>query len=561
MNKKPLRIAAGALGLAGLAFGLALLASCGGKKDAAAAGATSAGTKTPITFKLYNADASEDMPYTDPVAKKIALDTGVSLEVDRPVGGSNDQTIPLMIAAGEYPDLIYAKGSLNMLIEAGAVLALDELIEKYGANMKKLYGSQFVRLKTSNADPRIYQVGTYGVNAAFWETNGVMNIQHAVLKELGYPPMKTLDDYERAIKAYLAKYPVIDGQKTIGMSLLVDTWQWLIDVGNIANYLIGCPDDGQWVVDQKSFEATYKFLVPGMEKYIKWLCRMNAEGVLDPDSFTQKEDVWKAKIASGRVLAIAYPNWGYNDARTALVGEGKPERTYAYLPITAEPGYASPSLKNYGYGGGWGIAISTACKDPERAMEFIDYMCKEETQILTNWGIEGANYTVVNGKRVQTPEDFRMEQTDPDYGKKTGVGRWNYPFPQYGQGFIDSTGNYMTHISPDTVKERYLPVERETLAAYGVEMWTDLFPPSESLGISKHGQAWQYTLPPDVNAKLTEADDLSKRTIANLVLGKPADFDAGWAKFMAELKALGIEEANAAMTGLVKDKMRLWGNL
>jgi putative aldouronate transport system substrate-binding protein len=551
----------GAGRLAGLALALAVLASCGGKKDAAAAKATTAGTKTPITFKLYNADATEDMPFTDPVAKKITEDTGVTLEVDRPVGGSADQMIPLMIASGEYPDLIYAKGSLTMLIEAGAARPLDDLIEKYGTNMKKLYGSQFVRLRNSNADPQIYHAGTYGVNPTFWENDGILKIQHAVLKELGYPPLKTLDDYENAIKAYLAKYPAIDGQKTIGFSLLVDDWQWLIDVGNIANYLIGYPDDGQWVVDQNTFEAVYKFLVPGMDKYIRWLCRMNAEGILDPDSFTQKEDVWKSKIAAGRVLAHGYPNWGYNDARQALVGDGKPERTYAYLPIVAEAGYVSPALKNYGYGGGWGIAISSTCKDPERAMEFIDYMCREQTQILTNWGIEGVNYTVVNGKRIQKPEDLQMEQSDPNYGKKTGVGRWNYPFPQYGQGYIDSTGNYITHASPETVKERYIPVERETLAAYGAEMWPDLFPSSESLGISKHGQAWQYTLPPDVNAKVTEADALSKQTLANLVLGRPADFDAGWAKFIADLKAIGIEEANAAMTSLVKDKMRLWGTL
>jgi len=71
--------------------------------------------------------------------------------------------------------------------------------------------------------------------------------------------------------------------------------------------------------------------------------------LLDPESFTQKEDVWEAKIASGRVLGIAYPRWGYGDARTSLIQQGMPERTYAYIPIVADKKYKSPMLKDYGF--------------------------------------------------------------------------------------------------------------------------------------------------------------------------------------------------------------------
>jgi putative aldouronate transport system substrate-binding protein len=128
-----------------------------------------------------------------------------------------------------------------------------------------------------------------------------------------------------------------------------------------------------------------------------------------------------------------------------------------------------------------------------------------------------------------------------------------------GAAFIDSTGNYITMSSPETISSNYSAIEKETLAAYGVKMWIDLFPTPASMGVSKHGQAWQYTLPPDVNAKVSEADDLSKRALANMVLGRPEAFDAAWTRFQAELRAIGIEDANKAMTALVKDKMKLWG--
>ena len=538
---------------------IVLLVFSGCKGRNGARGSTTAGTNSPITFTFFNLDATEDMPFDDPVAKEITRLTGVTLKVDRPVGG-DQQAIPLMIASGQYPDIIFAKGNLGLLIEAGAVIPLDDLIERRGKHIHEMYGGLLTRLRNTTEDPQIYNVGTYAVQSGMWTTDGTMQIQHAVLKDQGYPVMRTLDDYEKAIKSYMAKYPTINGQRTIGFSLLIDTWQWYIDLSNPSCFLLGYPDDGQWIVDQNTLEAYYKFLHPEAKQYYRWLNRMNAEGILDPESFTQKEDVWKAKIASGRVLGIAYPGWGYGDARSSLINDNMANRTFAYLPITIDERYRAASLMDPGFSGGWGIAISSSCKDPERAFEFLDWWCSEEAQKLVNWGLEGVNYQIIDGKRVVPADEQNRADSDPDYSKKTGVGRWIHPFPQRGPGFIDSTGNFITRNSPETIRRNYLPVERETLAGYGVEMWTDLFPSTESLGISRHGQAWQYTLPPDLNAKTTEADDYMKNALANIVLGRPANFDAAWDRIVRDLRAMGIEEANNALTALVRDKVKLWSN-
>jgi len=168
------------------------------------------------------------------------------------------------------------------------------------------------------------------------------------------------------------------------------------------------------------------------------------------------------------------------------------------------------------------------------------------------------NYEIVDGKRIVPEEEQRWGDTDPDYDKKTGVGRWAYPFPMRGNMFIDSTGNFITRDSPERIKANYLDVERETLAAYGAEMWIDLFPSSESLGVSRHGQAWQYALSPDLNAKVSEADNYMKTALANLVRGRPAQFNAAWQTIQQDLIRIGIEDANRAMTQMIRDKVELW---
>lgn len=511
----------------------------------------------PIVFSFFTSDATEFMMWNDPVAREITKKTGVTLQIKHPVAGDT-QAIALMIASGEYPDLVYAKGELSKLVEAGAVLPLDDLIETYGKNMKDLYGDQIVRLRYSSKDPCIYSVGTYGVKQAILETSGILQIQHAVLKELGYPVIRTLEDYQNAIRAYKNKYPEINGQETIGLSLLTDTWQWMIDLSNPANYVIGYPDDGQWIVDE-DLNARYKFLDPQIYKFYKWLNTMNEEGLLDNESFTQKEDVWKSKIASGRVLGLAYPNWGYIDARASLIQNGLEKRTYAYLPITVSSEFMDPSLKDYGFSGGWGIAISSSCKDPVRAFKFLDWMCSEEAQILLNWGIKDVNYIIQEGKRVVPDDEQRRADTDPDYSKKTGVGRWVYPFPQRGTAALDSTGDYISRTSRQRIIDNYLPVERETLEAYGAEMWIDLFPSSEELGISKHGQVWQYALPSSLNDRVDSADDYVKTALVRCILSRPEDFDNLWNEMQQTLIEMGMEEAGTQLTEIIGEKMKLWG--
>jgi putative aldouronate transport system substrate-binding protein len=534
------------------------LVICAGCKKGGATTTTTAGTKTPITLTFYNDDAVEDMPFTDPVAKEITMITGVTLKVDRPVGG-DQQAVPIMIASGELPDIIFAKGNLAMLVDAGLVLPLDDLIEKRGKYVKETYGEVLNRLRNTTEDPHIYNLGSYDVKTAVWQTDGTMQLQHAVLKDQGYPRMKTLDDYEKAIKAYLRKYPAINGRPTIGFSLLIDTWQWYIDLSNPSLFLAGYRgDDGQWYVDQNTLDAYYKFLNPEAKHYYKWLNRMYHEGVLDRESFTQTQDEWTAKIAQGRVLGIAYPQWGYGESKQALISSGMADRTYAYLPIQIDERFQAGTTQDPGFSGGYGIAITTSCKDPERAFEFLDWMASEEACILREWGIEGVNYNYVNGKRVQTEKDRMDRISDPNYGRRTGIGLWYHPFPRRGTGWIDSTGNYITTTTPELIKQNFLDVERETLAAYGAEIWTDLFPSTESLGISRHGQAWQYTLPPELQAKTTEADDYMKTALSNIVIGPQANFDAAWEKIMSDLRAMGIEEANKALTALVKDKVKLW---
>ncbi|GAA5417221.1 hypothetical protein Pryu01_02284 [Paraliobacillus ryukyuensis] len=541
-----------------LLVGVLLLSAC--QDDTATTDDSSSGSSDePVTLTFFSSDGVEK-EFNDPVAQKITEETGVELELDYPVGG-NDEAIPLMIASGDYPDLIFAKGDIGKLIDAGGVIKLDDLIEEKGDNLKAMYGDQLDRLRNSIDDPSIYTVGTYGVNNAYWETSGTFQIQLDVLRELGYPEINTLEDFEAAITEYYEKYPEIDGQKTIPLSLLGSDWRWLITVGNPAGFAAGLEDDGQWAVNDETGEATYKFLLPELKEYFKWLNGLNDKGLLDPESFTHTYDTYISKVSSGRVLSVADQDWDIADADKALVQDGKEERTYAPLPVTLTEDYQSKGLKDYGFAGGWGIAISSTSEHQEKAFEFLDWMASEEAQILTNWGIEGVNYDIVDGKRVMKEEDRQRMNNDADYGKETGVGFYVYPFPQWGTAAVDSNGQSITPDSEQDIIDNFNSAEKEVLAEYDMENWIDWFPPTEELGVSKHGSVANFTIPSDSDLQVIQqkADDLIQQRITEAILAKPASFDSVWDKMLSELKDMDIETANQAMTKMVKDKKELWG--
>jgi putative aldouronate transport system substrate-binding protein len=215
----------------------------------------------PLILTMYSEDIKkEDVGFNNPVAEEIARLTGVRMDTQYPVENVSDK-IDLMVNSGDYPDLIMVKDTHKM-VDAGAYIDLAPLIEAHGPNIKKLYEDYFGRLKFSEEDPAIYVLPTAPVDTVNYKPVQGFKLQHAVVKALGYPKMDILKDFEKAIKDYMEMYPEIDGEKTIGISFVMEDWRWKVTVGNSGGFTTGVPDDGNWYIDPETYEATYRLLRP-----------------------------------------------------------------------------------------------------------------------------------------------------------------------------------------------------------------------------------------------------------------------------------------------------------
>lgn len=281
---------------------LALLLCAGGVYGCSSKEESQIGEDGILELEFFNKDGEEDA-WSNPVAQALTEATGVRLKIDYPVA-SQDLKVALMIAEQNFPDLIYAKGDVASLIDAGALIDMTDLIEEYGPNIKKMYGDEFDKLKYSEEDPSIYQLSSYAMGGEIYKSAGTAQIQWAVLKENDYEVPRTLEELENMLKDYLAAHPTTeDGLPTIGITLSASDWHWMITLGNPATSIAdGAPDNGQWLIDD-DYNAIYKFRSEKEREYFRWLNRMYSEGILDPEFATQTHEDYIAKLSSGRVLA------------------------------------------------------------------------------------------------------------------------------------------------------------------------------------------------------------------------------------------------------------------
>ena len=531
----------------------------GSAAEASSSGETAddADDKSPITFEYFNADGKNGN-WDNPVAKAITEATGVTLDVSYPVASQGDakEDVALMIANDEYPDMIYAKGSATDLYQAGALIDMTDLIEKYGPNIKKMYGAEMEKLKWSQDDPGIYQLSYAGVNQKTLTTGGSCQIQWAALKENDYKYPKTLDEYEKMIKSYLAAHPKTeDGLDMIGITMSASDWHWMITLGNPAGLIADAsPDNGQWIIDDE-YNVHYKHVTDEEKEYFKWLCRMYNEGILDPNFATQTDDDYIAKVASGRVVALTDAEWHYSQCEATLVADGKVDQTYVGLPVTLREDQVEKALLYQGTTVGWGIGITKSCEDPVRAIKFLDYLCSDEGQILYHWGIEGENYFLDDdGQPYRTDEEVAKAQSDPDYAKNTGIDNYT-GFPIYGTGSYSEDGFPYTPTTKESVIANYNTAEKEGCEAMGFEMLTDMFAQPEEFDLLPYSALWAYQQPQELAEKQTILDEIAWPGLVKCVTGTEDEFDANWESMVQELTDNGLADAEEAMTEFLATKL------
>lgn len=502
--------------------------------------------------------------WDSPIGQEFIKQTGVRIDIE--TFPDYNARLAVLASSGQWPDLVEQVDDNTVFYDMGMLLPLDDLIDQYGTNIKKMFNyggvDTMVNLRKSPEDPHIYSLGR---TTFFKEPIGVVSqpytLQLDVVRELGYPEIKTFEQYADAIRTYMKNHPTIDGQPTIGITLLCETyWNFVFSVTNPANYATGGSDNGDFLIDPDTGETAFIQLKPESKEVYRWYNQMWNEGLLDKDSFVQKKDQYLEKMASGRVLGTVNTLGTYSPAMTSLRSEGKDWRTVGYFPIALSEEYDSSIYWNaYGRNLNWGgLMVTTACENPEAYVKFADFYCSDEGQYLLDWGLEGVHYTVENGRRVRIPEVAEKLATDPTYIDSQGFQLFTGIMPFYQEGIKDANGDYYKAVTPETVATTYSEAEKEVLSHYGVTTWKELFkdefpyPKYASIGNNPFGD-------PEMTAIITRCREIIQEKLVQAITAPVEEFDLRYDEMVAALEEAGMNTITEKYEVELHKMHKMWG--
>lgn len=516
----------------------AMLAGCGDSgetgKGSKAAASSNAKEDEVREYTAFFAVPGNEINDDNEIQKKIAEITGAKVKETWLTGQTAAEAVGTMIAGGEYPDLIDGSDGTAQLYEAGALIPLDDYLDKY-PNLKDLWSEEEWD-KVRQDDGHIYWIPQFGnvyekdmsptPAEAFW-------LQTRVLKWADYPEIKTVDEYFKLLEDYNAANPTMeDGTANIPYTILCDDWRYFC-LENPPQFLAGYPNDGSVIVDPETEKIVDYNTIDEAKEYFQKLNEEFAKGVVDPEAFTQSFDEYIAKLSSGRVLGMVDQWWQFTDARDSLKQQGLETQGCNYVPLaitvdnSVTPNYNTEQAINVANG----VGVSVSCEDPEGVLQFLNDLLEPEVRVLRSWGIEGVDYQVgEDGVFIRSDEQWALA-SDSSY-KASHVCTYSY-LPNY-TGLLADKINAATPTEQPSEFVKSLPTDvQECLAAYDCETYLEMMDPADEVPgpwFPMYSHSNTMTTATEGGTAWTKLGEIKHEYLPKVVMS--SDFEESWKEYM-----------------------------
>ena len=446
--------------------------------------------------------------------KELAERTNISIEFNHPAIGQEGENFNLMIATGNYPDLIYRSalyyaGGGEKAVEDGVYIELNDLIDEFAPNYKKL--------REENPEVRKMTVSDNGIITSFIDilSDEVDPWIGAVarkdwLEELGIDAPVTYDDWYEMLTAFRVE------KEADAPLLLMNTGYPYMTSNFIAGYGFGVGSLDSGLVFQIDGEIKFGPLEPGFIEYVTMMNKWYMEGLVDKDFFVKSG--WRADaelIAQGEAGAWddgLYMQEVYQQAsqnpELELIALASPVKTAGDQVHLRRHDFIVRTINS--------LAVTTACTNPEAAVRWVDYLYGEEGAMLANYGIEGETYEMVDGEPMLT--DLIFHNPDGLTGLEAEYKYMLHDGPKY---------TYVTPKSGGRITEEI---------AESARVWTSntdgayMLPPIEFVG--DEGSR--------VSVLLGDINTLVGEKIVKMIIG--AEPLSSYDDFVSQLEAMNIEE-------------------
>ncbi|MBP5357884.1 MAG: extracellular solute-binding protein [Treponema sp.] len=509
-----------------------------------------------LNISIFTIQSRDKPPADNATYKWIEENFGVTFTWDI-LKGDKDRKIASLIRSDNRPDLVEVDSTKFQ--DAGCLRDLKPLIEEYAPNLRKHYESAWKQMIDCDSEKdddgkiireHIYSLPNYGVydgipsesnynGNAFW-------IQKRVLKEFGYPVIRTVDEYFDLLEKYSRKYPFVETGTTIPFSIITYDWE-AFDLWNPPNFLAGYPNDGNGYVTKEGNRYVYNDLFTD-ECSKRWFKLANGyykRGLIDPASFTDNRDQYYDKINKGRVLGMFIQGWQFLLAMAdpIYIADEDDEKTYVPLALTFDenikPRYRDVSLPNLQRG--YGITVNCPEDKAIKIIQFMDKMLEEENQRILYWGFEGVDWQKDDQGRSYRTEEQRQNHSDYNYLEHNCAVLWREEAPKL-EGMMPSGYTRVMDELPWEKTKNASNLDKEIFDAYGVSSYCELMDPDPLPNdfwypmwryYPEYDGDWAETMAYDA---LDEYEDIQKKYLPMCIMAaSDEEFERIWDEYCEEL--------------------------
>ncbi|RKF20003.1 extracellular solute-binding protein [Alginatibacterium sediminis] len=337
-----------------------------------------------------------------PVEKRAQELTNVSLKnVASMATNKSEEAFNLLIASGDLPDIVGGsslKENVNQYGPQGAFLPLNDLIEEHAPNLKAFFDANKDILNAiSAADGNLYFI-PYVPDGKFARA---YFIRQDWLKAVGKETPQNIDELHDVLVAFRDGDPNGNGKKD-EIPLFARQWEELIRLVTLWDGRVSGSDTYHDFYVQDG-EIRHGYSEEGYKVGISNLAKWYAEGLIDPEVFTRGSRAREYLLSND--LGGMTHDWfastsSYNDS----VSEKIPEFSFkAFIPPEGISGKrVEANRRTKVKPEGW--AISYTNEHPVETIKYFDFWFTEEGRNLSNFGIEGVHYDLVDGKATFKPE-------------------------------------------------------------------------------------------------------------------------------------------------------------
>ena len=297
--------------------------------------------------------------------------TGIDVDWVEPAAGADKtQAYNLMIAGGDYPDLIFASDIVNNAgshIENNVIIPLNDYLSEYAPNLWALMQNNADIDKSYKTDD-----GQYYCFPALKEadTSWGLVVNQKWLDECGLTAPETIDDVTNMLKTFKDKYGVTPYTMPQHAQNL-----FFASYGTTGKY--------SWyrTKDQKVHLSAYE---DGFKQALELFHSWHEDGLLDRDYASIDGDTIAAKAAAEEIGA-----WGGSYSYFQKINAALDGKEYTWTAVknpVANKGDEYAYFLTNALPTGTGTGVTTACKNPEVACRFMDYLYSEEGMIFMNFG-------------------------------------------------------------------------------------------------------------------------------------------------------------------------------